>query len=516
MKLLNKIFFAFFLVIIVSACNNTSTEVVKQEGIIFPQPFAFAIDDVGWNIGNDDGDVDGQGPYRIGIDRKIDINNYKCIVDVTKTVGVRVMALFIMGEMDRENILGKYPSTTWMGEKWDNSKNICQEQIDIMKYVQENAANLEFGLHGVGHEYWVDGEMKRAEWYCTRENHPWPEESIKNHIQCFKDIMAQYGLDEEHGQSFPESFVPCAYSFYWNPKGNYSTGSLLGKEGVKYANTQFDYINELNPPAGPNGGDFDHGVLVLNRNNYGNEWFKLSKLPTVELNKQESNIIESHWSNWLAQDDYLQSQVNQEWIEYYRMVQRSTNRYASKNTEQFYSQWLYKKFTTVNETAPGEVHIDNSKMPDTPYEMNSLGNMVLKVKIDSTQHIEKADINGAPIACYFEDEGYAFLYLPVLKQESYDLHYEIGNKPMESYVYNKGTYNVYSFASSDKGIDCSIRLYGEQTIDVYGCEKPENIKIVNSDVTLKSSNYDADSHHLQILLKGLDMQGETTDISIIY
>ncbi len=522
MKLLKNTFFALMSVVLVSSCNNAPAEKVADEkvadekGIIFPRPFAFAIDDFGWNIGNDAGDVDGQGPYRLGMDRKMELNDYKYVVDVTKAVGVRVQGLFIMSEMDRENILGVNPTVTYQGKNWDNSKNVCDEQLEIMKYVQDNAAYLEFGLHGLGHEYWVDGKMERAEWYCKADNHPWPKESLEEHVQLFKDIMAQYGLDEEHGQSFPESFVPCSYSFHWNPEGSYSTGTLLGKHGVKYANTDFSEIPELNPPAGDNGGGFDHGIVVLNRINYGNLWFQLAKLPTVDLDQQGSSIIESHWTNWLAQDDFLQPDVTKEWIEYYKMVQRNSSRYVAKNTEQFYSQWLYNKYTTVNESEPGKVHIDNTKMPKTPYGKNSLGNLVLKIKIDSTQHIQKAEIDGSPIACYFEDEGYAFLYLPVLKQKSYDLSYEIGDKNMDTYIFNKGTYNVYSFSTSQIGIECSLRLYGEQTIDIFGCKDPKSISVENKDVTIQSYKYDAETKLLQIELKALDMQGETTALSVAY
>ena len=121
--------------------------------------------------------------------------------------------------------------------------------------------------------------------------------------------------------------MPCAYGYYWNPEGDYSTGKVMAKAGVKYVNTLFDYIRELNPPAEPNGGGFDNGVLVVNRINYGNDWYKLSSLPTVDLDKQESDIIESHWSNWLAQDKFLQEQTNQEWMDYYKMVQKSLHLY---------------------------------------------------------------------------------------------------------------------------------------------------------------------------------------------
>jgi hypothetical protein len=62
--------------------------------------------------------------------------------------------------MDRQNILAQDATTNWQGKNWDNSKNVCQEQIDIMNFVKNNASYLEFGLHGVGHEYWVDGKWQ--------------------------------------------------------------------------------------------------------------------------------------------------------------------------------------------------------------------------------------------------------------------------------------------------------------------------------------------------------------------
>jgi len=503
--------------ILIPSCNqkNMPNQNIANS-IIFPRPFAFAIDDMGWNIGNDAGDVDHQGPYRIGIDRKMDIDDYKGIVEVAKQVGVRIQGLFVLAEMDRISFLAKHPTTTWLGEKWDNSKNVCQEQIDIMNFVKENAANLEFGLHGVGHEHWINGEKKRAEWYCTDDNHPWPEERMEEHIQCFKDIMAQYQMTPENGQSFPESFVPCAYGYYWNPEGKYSTGEVMSKAGVKYVNTLFDYIRELNPPAEPNGGGFDNGVIVVNRINYGNDWYKLSSLPTVDLKQQESDIIESHWSNWLAQDQFLQEQTNQQWVDYYKMVQRATDRYVAKNTEQFFSQWLYKKYTSVTEMESGKVSIDNTKMPKEAYVNSLLGNLVLKVQLDSTQHISKASLNGERIACYFEDQGFGFIYLPVLEQKNYTLTYSVGPEKMDSYIFNKGTYNVYSYKVEPQLVDAKIRLYGTQEIDFYGVKKPSDIQLSNPNITLLSSTYDEQQSHLVLSLKARDMQGETGEVHLSF
>ena len=493
-----------------------SIRVSAQTGIIFPRAFAFAVDDLGWNIGNDVGDIDSQGPYRIGIDRKMDLNDYKPIVEVGKTVGVRIQSLFILAEMDRLNILRAHPSTTWEGKNWDNSKNVCQEQIDIMNYVKNNAAYLEFGLHGIGHEYWNENNQRnRAEWYSIDDNKPREEDTMRVHIQCFKDIMAQYGLDEAHHQRFPESFVPCAYAYYWKPGSDYSTGKIMAENGVKYVNTLFECIEELNPPKGENGGGFDNGVIVVNRINYGNEWWKQSALPTVPLDKQKSDIIETHWSNWLDQDNFVQNQTTQKFIEYYQMVQKSKNRYCAKNTEQFHAQWLYKKYAKVTEKEKGVVEIDNTQMPYDAYKNDILGVMVLKIPLKNNEHISGAKINGKQIPAYFEQFGWGYLYLPVLKQEKYILKYKIGSDTMTNYVLNDGTYNVYSISKNKKNIIVDIEMYGTQTVKIK-CNKPKKLNSNNPNLIILSWDYDINSNILQIKVKGVDIQGERGLIELVY
>ena len=490
---------------------------MKKQEIIFPRPFAFGIDDFGWITGNDHGYGSHQGPFRIGIDRKMDVDNYKSVVKVAETKRIRLMGLFILGEMDRLNVLRKYPTTNPDGEDWDNSKNISAVQIEIMNYVKQSAAHLEFGLHGILHEYWPSKNKRvRAEWYNLEDDHPWPEEIMQDHVKCFKEIMAQYGLTKETGHSFPESFVACAYGYYWNPEGEYSTGSVLGSHGVKYANTMFEEIPELDPPKGPNGGDFDHGVLVLNRSIYGTMWNEYSCLPTVPIEEQESDLVETHWTNWLAPDDARQEETSQKWIEYLTMVQQQRDRYLAKNTQQFYSQWLYKKYTTVEEKTAGVVEIDNSKMPDTAYKNEFLAGMVLKVKLSDGMHVSAAALDEGEIASYFEDEGFGFLYLPVLEQKKYTIRYSIGPKAMTHYVYNDGTYNVYSFVYNKNNVTVNLRLYGTQVVKIIGVPAPEEIALTNPHVALLNQSYDPISKTLFLTLEAHDIEGETTLINLVY
>lgn len=61
-----------------------------------------------------------------------------------------------------------------LGENWDNSEYIGPTQIEIMNYVKNNAANMEFGITGVLHEYWEEGVKYTNTPFATIHglNHP--------------------------------------------------------------------------------------------------------------------------------------------------------------------------------------------------------------------------------------------------------------------------------------------------------------------------------------------------------
>lgn len=485
-----------------------------MSSIIFPRPFAIAIDDLGWMQGSNEGE-DGYGPYRLGLKRKMTLKDYKAAVTLATKTGVRLQGLFILSEMDRENFLGEFPTTTFMREKWDNSENISPLQLEIMAYVMKEAAHLEFGMHGIGHEYWPGaGKRKRAEWYNTDNNHPWPEEEVRVHLDCFIRIMKQYGLTKENGHSFPQSFVPCAYSYYWNPTGSYSLGKVLGEYGVKFANTDFSQIPECNPPKEDNGGGFDHLVHVMNRYNYGNLWYELGKLPLVPLKEQPTDYIETHWPNLLAQDDLSQEVVTNSWISYFEQVQSSPNRYCAKNTAQMHSQWYYNRHTQITEENPGMIEINNTSIPADRFRDNFPGNLVLKLKLTEDQHLTMAKINGETIPAYFESCGYGFLYLPPLLQKKYFLEYKVGKNLIQNTVWHDGTSNIFSVKRQDNEVKIDLCLYGHQTLKFLNANKP--IEVKSEKQSLKIIDWKVKEGTLEINLLAKDMQGENGTIRIIY
>lgn len=482
----------------------------ETQRIIFPRGVSVNIGQVGWMGGSSLEETD--GPWRAGIRRDFDVRDYKPMVEVGKELGVRFMSLFILGEFDRLNILGEYPTSNPDGENWDNSEYIGPKQFEIMDYVKSNAANIEFGITGVLHEYWEDGVKSRAEWFNVEKQEPRDESIIRNNVVLLKRLMAQYGISAENGHSFPESFI--SYGFYFNPGAEYSLGRVLSDYGVKYANTPYATIRGLNHPPLLDGG-FDNGVLLLDRHNHGNLWYEYAKLPDSIPSGIQTVVIESHWANWLAYDDHLQPALNKKWVDYLRNIQADKDHYLSKNTEQLYSQWLYKKYTKVSESTLGKVNIDNRSMIDDAYKYNLLGNMVLSVQLNEGEHVSSATIDGESIAAYFEAEGFGYIYLPPLGKKKYALEYTVGKNRMNRFINNTGTYNVYNVTDKKSTLEIDLKMYGEQVVEIY-TSKPASVTCSNEFLQVKDFKYNEELNIAYLTLNGRNIQGERGSIILKY
>lgn len=508
-----RLFIIGVLVFAGGVCNTLAAENEPQNGIIFPRAFAIAIDDMGWMDGSNISHLN--GPYRVGIRRNFDVRDYAPFIEIGQALGIRFQGLFILGEMDRENIVRTIcPNASKDGALADNSRHVGPLQVEIMEYVKANAANLELGLHGVGHEFWEDGKRTRAEWYNLEDRVPRDEAVMMNHLLCYEKILAQYGISEAEGHSFPESFVPCAYGYFWNPGGDYTTGKLVAPKGVKYINTQFSTIRYQNPPERASGA-FDNGTLVLDRINYGNAWYAAGALPREPVDNYETDFIEAHWANFLATDEFLQAALNRQWISFFRKIQAHPNHYLAKNTEQLNSQWLYKKYATVAEPTPGKVIIDNRNMPGEAYQNELLGNMVLALALKNGENLSGLLLNGKPLHVFYQAEGYTYICLPVLDRQIYQLEYTVGEKEMPLCIIHNGTYNIYETEAGNRDFRFRLKMYGTQEVQIK-TKKPASVNTDSNGLVITSQAYDESTGTLTLGIAGRDMQGEMGNVVIGY
>jgi hypothetical protein len=418
------------------------------------------------------------------------LQDYEVIVYISKAVGVRIKSLFIMSEFDRSNICARYPTTNEKGSNWDNSALVSDSDFEIMDYVKENAAHIEFGLHGVRHEFW-DAETRRpsrAEWADSQRKRPY--DVLWGHMECFKKLIDQYGID------FPKSVRTAAANYYYNPNDPEDTGALMRAWGVKYATLPPDreYVT-------------DHGLMVLLRTG-GVAWDAPNSAPDTY---PETEFMTSHWTNFVDPDAGNNQQAGDKWITWFNKVKDDPKRYTAKNTAQLHSQFLYMKFSQISVTG-NTVLIDNRTMPDWAYKLDVLGNLLLKHKLQGGEHISSASLNGRDIACYYEERRFAYIILPKLEKKRYTLTFDTGTSDMPTYVLNDGTYNVREFQSSTDSALIELEMYGTQEVKVKLLFEPHDVTSDNANLEIKNWRYEAP--FINMLIYGRNIQGETGMITI--
>jgi hypothetical protein len=289
---------------LVSSCINEG--IVGNIKVFIPMPIQVVIDDVGWWSGEDGSKR--QEPYRTGINRNHVPADYQAIADLGRTLGIRPQAAFILCEWDKENILRKLPSSTWMGERWDNSRWIGPWMEEAAEIIRTNKENFELTIHGIGHEYWESGAFTRAEW-TDSNGQMRPQDQIELHLDYYGKLMDQHNLG-----SFPRSFVPAAFRHSFGPSEGrkISLAEILEKRGVTYINTPFESMyNKERAQYGHFG--IDSGVMTIDRGSDEFPWLTFPAHPSAVLSGSTCGL---HWPNLLHPDPERNSEIVREWVKY--------------------------------------------------------------------------------------------------------------------------------------------------------------------------------------------------------
>lgn len=300
-------------------------------GVSIPMPIQIVIDDVGWWSGEDGHEV--QQPYRTGINRNHVPADYQAIVDLGKKLGVRPQAATILCEWDKENILKDVPTITWMREKWDNKKWVGPWLDEASDIITKNKDHYELTLHGVGHEYWKDENMTRAEW-ADSSGTMRPLDQVELHLDCFKKI-----LDQNHLGPFPTSFVPTAFLHGFGLTGDHqiSMAGVLKKRGVNYINTPFSNMYNA---EGVQFGLFgiDAGVITVDRGDDLLGWDDFGKKPTGTLTGPTCGL---HWPNLLHEDPNRNIEIVDAWVKFLKPYDDTPETLLAKNSASFRTQLIH-------------------------------------------------------------------------------------------------------------------------------------------------------------------------------
>ena len=496
---------------------------VLDEFTGIPYALGQAVDDLGWHLYDDR--YASIGDYQKLIwGEPATLADYQDVVDIGKAAGTRLMTVWIMQDLDRNDTCAKAKYNTPVaqydmtedGTSWHNHVSRGQERV--MNLVKHNAAYMEFGMHGVSHEHFRNGVVQRAEYAHIDESNPghattwgWADMNLK--AECYQALLRQWFSPEV--LRFPVAEVPPAHAYYYRKNDPHTTGALLAKYGVKYVNGGMGVSTMVSK-----GYLIDHGVVFINRA-YGTNWDWVGATPWEgywnDFDKpyypsDSYGWVEAHFPNmWGAKD---------KWVAYLTGMNDSSRHFLARNSAEASWQYLYHKGGTMTGAA-GAYTIDLTGVDPQAYTYDLLGPMVLKVYVGDGDVSSATLTGGAQVFGYWKDTyGYAYLLVgkngsPMgrLDPATYDLTTSFGASTMPAYVDLTGaTYNVYGFSAGADSASLRLLMYGTQTVKVKLPFAPSSVVSSNPRLMVKSWSYEAGFLTMQV--QGVRITGQPGTITV--
>ena len=370
--------------------------------VFIPMPLQVVIDDVGWWSGEDGSKR--QEPYRTGINRNHVPADYQAIVDLGKALGIRPQAATVLCEWDKRNILRHLPTSTWMGKKWDNSKWIGPWYEEAAEIIRNNQKYFELTVHGIAHEYWMDGTFTRAEW-TDSNGQMRPQDQVELHLEYFEKLMEQHNLGP-----LPESFVPCAFRHSFGPSEGrrISLAEIFSKRGIKYINTPFEIMfNKQRVQYGLFG--FDTDVMTIDRGSDEFPWLTFPANPSAIHSGPTCGL---HWPNMLHPDPERNSETVDKWINYLKPYNENNNMMLAPDSVAFRHQLAHHALTKIQMTG-NSVVLDFSETDKLPGKTGK-DDLTLKILTDKPRQFKP---EGIDVLSQSMTEGSEFLYILKLQRD---------------------------------------------------------------------------------------------------
>jgi len=479
-----------------------------QPNITIPRAVQLVLDDVGWREGW--GLDDSGGPWRAGVDRLLGPQDYEAITQLGERLNMRPQAAMVMCEWDRENVCARCPTCTQPGAEWDNSSRVGVWADEAAEVFRERAANIELTMHGVGHEYWLEGARVRAEWYDAANRRRWPWDDLVRHLDVFTQLLDQHGLGPRAGHRFPSSAVPCAFNFYLDDGDPESTGALYRRAGVQRCSTPFGGgIHFHSDRVAPDGG-YDHGLVVIDRGGSGIPYDVYDRVPAGPT---RNSICGIHWPNLLMEEPDRNGESVARWGAYLATLEAQPDMMLAANSAECFAQWAYCTFVDLACEADSFI-LDGSAMPRAVLPTARQAPMWLKVRLPEGVHISAIQADRLVPVAYHRAGEYALLGLHGMQGVKARVHLELGTEPPRTVALRTGTHNVLALTDTLTETTLYVEVYGHAQIGLCVRRPPASILTDNRRVKVNSVAHDAEEGVTTLSVSAHDIQGERVHISI--
>ena len=321
--------------------------------IIIPQPLQIVVDDLGWFCGDDD--RENGGASRSGMPRRHCYKDYEAMNMLGEALDQKVFCAFCLGEWDPDNRLKKLHHISKYGDDWDNARFYDKEEVKKCVDVINNSPYIDFGLHGIGHGYYSEDNIKpdTSDYYIVKPGkvkEMVDEKYIRSILDSFFELMEYHGIKKE-----VTSFVPPsgAYRFF-------ELSRLLAEYGIKYVSTPMRNAKCENMER-PDAFLIENGIITTDREKDLLAWDQHSADYT-EL-PFKANTYGSHWPNWLHEDPDRNTFVIKSAIKYFYRCAEHPETIISRDMKFASTQTAFWKYAKVTENEKGETVIDISNVP---------------------------------------------------------------------------------------------------------------------------------------------------------
>jgi len=470
--------------------------------LTIPRAVQLVLDDVGWREGWSL--ADSGGPWRAGVDRLMEPEDYLAIAELGRRLNTRPQAAMVLCEWDRGNVCSQCPSCTQDGSQWDNSHRSGPWSNEVADVFLEHAANVELAMHGVGHEYWEDGERVRAEWYGAQDGKRWPWEDLLAHIDVFSELLDQHGLGPGAGNRFPTSAVPCAFNYYFDDADSESTGALFSHAGIERCSTPFGGGFHAHSSLLAADGGCEHGLLVIDRGSSGIPYDVFNAVPGGPT---RNSICGIHWPNILAADPDENEEGISNWVGYLSATNDEPDMMLAANSAECFAQWVYHTFVTMRWDGPTLV-LNGAAIPQEAWKAARQAPLWLKIKLPPEQHIAQVESNSLTVVAYSRDEDYALLGFAGMPPRETRLRFHLGDAPLSPVALRTGTHNILGLTHTTAETAVHVEVYGRAEIGLRVARPPASIATDNPRLRVDGFSYDESDGTMLAHVTGHDIQGE--------
>ena len=326
-----------------------------MENIKLPIAVSIRVDDVGWFEGADDRHLG--RPSRSGIPRRHDPRDILALNEIGRGLGTKVLCNLVLGEWDFKNRLRGVPHETWDEENWDAAKvvNANRDFFDGAFSALEDSENLEYGLHGLLHGYYVDGKLHD-------EKYLYPF-TVKNEKGEWVRLPRDYGEFDRMLTLFQEIYNDWGFKKkirVWEA-GNGCFGKPWDDCNREFARILLSHgIGIWEWGGWPSDVLSQDGMVFINSALGFLTWDAYGVDPSILHNVFESprghgfvpNIC-GHLTNFIRFQPEKNFEYVDKWVDYFRRITRPFGALIARDNEQAASQGVYAAYAKIDKIDGG-------------------------------------------------------------------------------------------------------------------------------------------------------------------